>query len=305
MKKIFFMAMLLMTITGWGALTASAQTWSWELSTAPISPNVLEITASAVNDEVYGIDEFGTPGILIPTYTIEGVMQSAGAVSPVVDLVVGPNGTVYVVSETTVSIWDPSIDDYTALELQPTIPVGEVGVDGVYSNIAIGMDGTLYVLYENTSGEQYLLKGNPPYVTEGVVIGFAPRSLNLSSKGNYVSINIALPSDFAEADIDPDSLMITAIEVEGVGSVEGLAILRAPDSPYGVNSGTLRVKFCRSTKKAPSEDQSITWQLEQLMAGQNKGKYNATLTLEASVNGDPTKFQGEASFTAMVTKKIK
>jgi hypothetical protein len=303
MKKIFFMALLSMTMIGWGALAASAQNWTWEVSETTITPNAVEITANPVTAEVYGIDGDGTPGVLSPTYTTEGVTQTAGDASPIVDLVAGADGIVYVISDTAVSTWDPALNSFTALDAQPIIPTD---MTGTYKNIAVGMDGALYVLFENTSAEQYLLKGYPPYFTEGVVIGFEPRTLNLNSQGNFVSIDITLPSDLDEADIDPASLMITKIEVAGVGFAEGLAILRA-NAPCGVDpkTGAYRVKFYRSYKRLSDVTQSITWQLEQIMAEQDKGKYDATLTLEGSVNGYPTKFQGEASFTALVSKAAK
>ena len=81
MKKVFFTAILAMSIIGWGALAASAQTWSWEVST-PITHNVQEITASPVYDEVYGIDENGTPVVFSTTYTTSGVTQNPGEPPP-------------------------------------------------------------------------------------------------------------------------------------------------------------------------------------------------------------------------------
>ena len=304
MKKAFFTAMLVMSIIGLGALTASAQTWSWEIST-PISPNVQEIAANPVYGEVYGIDETGTPVVLSPTYTTSGVTQIPEDPYPVVDLVVGSEGIVYAISDTAVSTWDPILDEYALLESQPIIPEGSVGK---YQHIAYGMDGELYVLFETDESEpvQYLLKGNPPYFTEGVEVGFYPRTLNLRSNGNYVHCRIMLPSDFDEADIDPDSLMITKIEVAGVGSAEGLIILRAPNSPHGVSpfNGSYNLKFYRSYKNLTDLTQSFNWQLEQLLVGQEKGKYDVTLTLEGSLNGYPRKFQGQSSFDALVTRKI-
>ncbi|SPD75683.1 hypothetical protein PITCH_A720023 [uncultured Desulfobacterium sp.] len=276
-----------------------------------LETNVAEITANPVSDEVYGIDAAGTPGILSPEYTTEGVTQNPGATSPVLDLVTDATGVSYVISETAVSTWDPNLNSFTLIDGQPILPPAVPATEpptpmtGTYKSIAIGMDGILYVLFENADTEQYLLKGYPPYITEGVVIDFKPKALNLSSQGNYVSIDITLPSDLAEADIDPSSLKITKIDVAGVGLAEDLAILMAPNTPYSVNSHRLRVKFYRSTKRATSEDQSISWQLQQILAGQNKGQYAATITLEGSVEGSYSKFQGEASFTAIVTKKTK
>lgn len=304
MKKAFFVTMVLMTIVGSAALNVHAQTWSWEVSTTTILPNVLEITANTVDDSVYGMDETGSPVILDTTYTTTGAEATAGDTSPVVDIVVGTGGIVYVISGTAVSTWDPISGEYALLDPQPTIPVGTTGT---YKLITVGKDGELYVLFETETSDQYLLKGYPSYFTDGVVVDFNPTTLNLSSKGNYINCKINLPSDYEEADIDPATLMITKIEVTGVGSVEDLAILRAPDSPCGFDpeDECYKVKFSRSYKKIGDETQSLIYQLEQLMTGQNKGKYDVTLTLEGSLDGSPTKFQGESSFKAMVTKKTK
>jgi len=286
---------------GLGALPASAQLWSWEVSTS-ISPNVQEIAANLAYDEVYGIDDTGTPVVLSTTYTTSGVTQTPGDPYPVADLIGGSDGTVYAISETAVSTWDPILHEYVLLDSQPIIPDG---MTGTYKHIAYGMDGELYVLFETDESVQYLLKGIPPYLTEGVEVDFNPRTLNLRSNGNYVSCRIKLPSDFDESDIDPASIMITKIEVAGVGTADGLAILIAPNAPYKVSSSKgARVKFYRSGKKLNDLNQSLVWQLEQLMVGQEKGKYDVTLTLEGSLNGHPAKFQGQSSFKAMVTKKI-
>jgi hypothetical protein len=300
MKKTFFVTMLLLTMIGWGALNASAQTWSWEVSTDPIATNVTEITADPDSDAVYGIDAAGLPTeITIPAYSATGDPLTVVPSAVILDLAAGAGGIVYLITGTEVSTWDPALNASTALDAQPIIPTG---MTGTYKNIAVGMDRALYVLFENDSDQQYLLKGTPPIVTEGVVIGFEPKTLNITSQGNYLTVDINLPNDLNEEDIDLDSLVITKIEVTDVGVLEGLNILPA-NAPSGVDSGVYRVKFYRSTKKAPGEDQSISWQLQQLLTGQNKGKYPATITLEGSANG--TTFQGDAPFTALVSKAAK
>ncbi len=305
MKKVCFISILLMTIIGWGVLTASAQDWTWEVSVEPLGSNASEIAA---NDTVYGIID-GVPTTLDSiTYTDEGAeLEDDG--SDVVDIAVGAGGIVYVITNTVVSTWDPEAAPglaYADLSFQPTIPLLQEGITGTFKHIAAGAGGLLYVLFETDEiePEQYLLKGTPPYITNGVGVDFSPRTVNLKSKGNYVTCKITLPDNLAEA-IDPDSLMITEIEAPGLGlgPIQGLEIRKA-DAPYGWKAGNAyHVKFYRSYKKLADNTQSLTHWLEDLFSGiQEKGKYEVKVTLQGSVNDGAQFFQGEASFMAKVSK---
>lgn len=305
MKKGFFKALLFITIIGFAPLTATAQDWTWEVSEEPLSANVTEL---AVNNAVYGIID-GDPS------TLEGITYTSGGAeleddnSDVVDITVGAGGIVYVITNTSVFTWDPEAPPglaYADLVLQPIIPLFEESITGTFKHIAAGEGGLLYVLFETDETEpvQYLLRGTPPFLTDGVGVNFTPRVVNLRSNGNYVNCKITLPDNLTEA-VDPDSLMITGLEAPDLGldPIQGLEIRRA-DAPYGLRfDGKYHVKFYRSYKRLGDITQSLKYWLEELFSGvQERGKYEVKMTLQGSVNNGVQFFQGEASFMAIVHK---
>jgi hypothetical protein len=125
------------------------------------------------------------------------------------------------------SVWD----DIT----QAFIPM-----DGEYKSIAVGIDGTLYVLFEATAGEttgdQYLLVGNPPHVTAR----FTPRRLNLGSQGKWITCKISgLPEGYSTKGINLDSIRIV-----GINDDYTIDIPHDSTGPVG-NGRKLMVKFDR------------------------------------------------------------
>jgi hypothetical protein len=137
----------------------------------------------------------------------------------------------------------------------------------VFASLAVGRDGTLYVLYDGAAG-QYILVGTPPVLAEQAVINFNPRTLNLSSKGNWVSVRIQLPGDLDEHLIDVNSVRITEIAVDGF-TPKPVEIYPAPGAPWSVVTDdigvqVLKVKFIRYNKKGGTDldEQSLIYQLK-------------------------------------------
>jgi hypothetical protein len=142
-----------------------------------------------------------------------------------------------------VGTWDGSVFvPFVELD-QPYVPTGSDFLDGEgYKSLAAGKNGKLYVLFE-TADKQYLLVGNPPFTVINATVRFTPRSLNLGSKGNWVSCSIGgLPEEGYTVDwANPEAVCITAINDDT--EVVGLPICHE-DGP--VNAGTkLKVKFSR------------------------------------------------------------
>jgi hypothetical protein len=140
-------------------------------------------------------------------------------------------------------------------------------------------------------------------------IRFSPRTLNLSSKGNWVSVGIQLPGDLDEHLIDINSVRITEIAVDGFPP-KAVEIFPAPGAPWHVVTNdmgvqVLRVKFIRYNKKGgPAlDDQSLIYQLKSIMTGATKGKYPVTLTIGGVLTTGEL-FTGTVTFDAKVTKKL-
>jgi hypothetical protein len=190
---------------------------------------------------------------------------------------------------------------------QPLIPSADNV--GVFASLAVGRDGMLHILY-NGATAQYILTGTPPVMAEQAIIKFSPSALNLSSKGNWVSVRIQLPGNLDENLIDIDSVRISEIAVEGFLPPKLVEIYPAPGAPWSVETNDmgvefLKVKFIRYNKKggAALDEQSLIYQLKSIMAGAKKGKYPVTLTIEGMLTTGEW-FTGTASFDANVTKKL-
>jgi len=286
---------------------AMAQTWWTWSNPAPYTGTnpLVELAADSVTGDLYAIDDTGV--IVIPTFgtPVTEVAVAAGSVPPVVDMAGVPGGIFYVIGSSVVGTWDPATSLYDTTLTQPFIPSTDAGV---FSSLAVGRDGMLYVLYDGATG-QYILTGTPPVIAEQAVINFNPRTLNLGSKGNWVSVHIQLPGDLDESLIDVNSVRISEIAVDGF-TPKPVEIYTAPGAPWKIELNdlgvqVLKVKFIRYNKKGGTalDDQSLTYQLKSIMAGANKGKYPVTLTIEGLLTTGE-RFAGTATFNANVNKKL-
>ena len=316
MKKTMIAAFAVFVLFAFSIPGAVAQTWTWS-DPAPAmytgTPPLVKLAADSVTGNLYAIDSNGdivTTTLGIP---VAGVVVAAGSFPPVNDMAAGAGGIFYVVGGDSVApvtpvvgTWDPTTKSFDTSMTQPFIPSTDTG--GVFKSLALGRDGTLYVLYNGAAG-QYILTGTPPFIAEQAVIKFNPRTLNLSSKGNWVSVRIQLPGDLDENLIDSNSVRITEIAVDGF-TPKLVDIYPAPGAPWSVEADdlgvqVLKVKFIRYNKKGGTalDDQSLTYQLRSIMAGANKGKYPVTLTIEGMLTTGEW-FTGTATFNANVTKKL-
>jgi len=306
LKKAIITAVVFFVLFAFSIPGAMAQTWTWSNPYPYIGANPLvKIAADLSTGSLYGIDSLGNSVIPALGTQVTGAAATAGAIPPVVDIAVGPTGIVYVIGATAVGTWDPVGNVYDTTMAQPLIPTGDVGV---YQSLAVGKDGTLNILYQRLT-EQYILTGTPPVIAEQAVINFNPRTLNLGSKGNWVSVHIQLPGDLDESLIDVNSVRITEIAVDGF-TPKPVEIYPAPGAPWKIELNdlgvqVLKVKFIRYNKKGGTalDDQSLTYQLKSIMAGANKGKYPVTLTIEGLLTTGE-RFAGTATFNANVNKKL-
>lgn len=307
MKKIIIAAVAVFVLFGLSVPGAMAQTWTWSNPAPYTGTNpLIELAADSVTGSLYAIDDTGA--VVVPALGAPetDVTVPAGTVPPVVDMAVGPGGIVYVIGETVVGTWDPATSLYDVTMTQPFIPTADNA--GEFASLAVGRDGMLYVLYNGAAG-QYILSGAPPVIAEQAVINFNPRTLNLGSKGNWVSVRIQLPGNLDENLIDVNSVRITEIAVDGFPP-KLVEIYPAPGAPWSVTTDdlgveVLKVKFIRYNKKGGTalDEQSLVYQLKSIMAGATKGKYPVTLTIEGMLTTGEW-FTGTATFNANVNKKL-
>jgi len=214
MKRTLVMMVMFLAVFGFCITGAMAQaTWTWS------DPITLTVTAPDVFVDIEAYPDYtelsgsfnGTTFEPIASYlggTLPSTLQfSVSDVSSPLKSVTGPNGVVYVIDGDTVGFQLPQATPTAfAQDDQPFIPT----LSGEFISIAVGSDGTLYVLFQTTTEPitQYLLQGTPPMAT----VRFTPRKLNLGSQGNWVTCKISeLPNGYSPKDINLDSLYIVAI----------------------------------------------------------------------------------------------
>lgn len=237
MKKIIITVFAFLVLFGFTITGAMAQAWTWD-DPIEITTKVKEISGDPKSDAIYGIiDATGAVGLLTTGDSTDGIPKTgAPAVAIANDLVVGYGGFVYTIDDDNLGVLNE--DPNPLKDQQPSTPNG---LTGKYTHIASGNNGKLYVVFE-TEDQQYLLVGNPPVTIITADAKITPRSLNLGSKGRWVSCRISnLSGGFTVGDIDPATVCIKAINGEDLTT----AVCRDPGSPMQSND-SLMIKFLRS-----------------------------------------------------------
>jgi hypothetical protein len=304
MKKTILTVVAFLVLFGFAVSGAMAQaTWTWDNPypiSLPTGGKYVELSADPANNALYGIDESGAASSVITTTASVTPPQVAPNIqlSSAADLVVGFGGVVYVIDIDTVGTWSASGFQTFANTEQPKIPSDKTGT---FKHIASGNNGKLYVLFETMDeSEQYLLVGNPP-VQGALVVKLNPQSLNLRSKGNWVTCLIQIPGYPIEG-IDPSSIVITQFEINGTPYPVNVPV--DDNAPMDLGTDKLMVKFVRYDKGNPTDPESFVGALSPLLPpGSSSGKVDVTATVQAT--HDAGTFSGEATFQVIVPKEKK
>jgi len=297
MKKTIITAVAFLVLFGFAITGAFAQAWTWS-DPITVTTKVVEMAGDPKTDAIYGIDELDAVVPLLTGGTLPGTAATgAPAIAKAKDLIVGFSGLVYTIDDNYVGILN-SVPNPLA-DQQPKIPDGKTGI---YKHISSGDNGKLYVLFETVDElEQYLLVGNPP-VQEELVVKLNPQSLNLGSKGNWVTCLIQIPGYDIQG-IDPSSIVITQFEINGTTYDVNIPV--DGNAPHAfTNNDKLMVKFVRYNKTTPDDPESLVGVLSDLLpAGPSHGKVPVTAIVQAT-HTDGT-FSGEVTFQVIVPKAKK
>lgn len=284
MKKTIITVVAFIVVFGFAFSGAMAQTWTWNDPypvTIPTGGKYVKIAADPASNALYGIDFIGAVSSVITTTAVTASPNAPDTLlESAVDLVVGFGGVVYVTDADTVGVWNGTSFIAFLDVQQPKVPDGEIGT---FKNIASGNNGKLYVLFEVSDTEQYILVGNPPVTAIPADVKITPQSLNLGSNGNWVTCRIGLPAGYSVADIDLASICITSIDDDDTIT----PICRAAGSPSSVGR-TLMVKFSRG-------------ELADVITAVSPGASSVTITVTGS-GGDG---EGAFVFTGDDTIKTK
>lgn len=290
MKKLIFGLVLTFSLLALG--NTYAQEWTWSDPSPVNSPFLKEIAADPVTGEIYGVDNTGLLVMPVETGTaVTGLSQvPSGSDSVVNDIAVASTGAIFICTESFIK--DKQGDIFVAMVQQPRPPEDSITPDpedilqGKYTHIAVGQGGKLYVLYQIDGTEvQYLMVGTPPVTTDGVLVEIHPETLNLGSKGKWVTGIIDLPGGADENDIVLDTVKISRIAIPSLSIDEAVDIPVAPGAPWNVElldgSQVLKVKFPRYDKADPANPLSLIGKLRELLAAANAapGRYQVTLTV--------------------------
>ena len=303
MRKTIVTVFVFLVLFGFAITGAFAQVWTWNPPAPAVHTgdvNLSDLAADPAADLLYGISD-GAVVTVTAGSAMDGVPITTAATPAVLDLAVGFQGGVYVITNAAVKTWVfPST--YTSLPQQPLVPAS--ANNGVFQHIAVGKNGKLFVLYEDPAENQYILVGNPP-VMPGLGVKFSPTSLNLKSKGNWITCHLSLPG-YNIKDIDTSSIKITQFVI-GTDTYDVADIPIDTSAPMDLDLGTnkLMVKFVRYNKGNPSDPASLSGALSALLpSGPSKGKVDVTATVQASLNTGET-FEGNVTFQVIVPKEKK
>lgn len=299
MKKTIITVFAFLVVFGFTITGAMAQTWTWDdplpITPLPTGGKFIELSAGPKSATIYGLDVSGAVSAVSTGTAVSSTDAPEMVLESAIDFVVGFGGIVYVIDENTVGYLNES--NFATLE-QPKLPAGQTGT---FISIAAGNNGNLYVLFEVNDTEQYLLKGNPP-ITEGLVVKLNPQSLNLGSKGKWVTCQLQLPEGENITDLDTSSIEITQFKVGE--DVYDVSIPVDNNAPVGTATDKRIIKFIRYDKTDPANLASMVGALSDIFTEQSKGKIDVTATVKASlINGET--FSGEATFQVIVPKAKK
>lgn len=291
--SVFFVLLTL------AAASVSAQSFTWNNPQKITSAHVKAILPDTVGTDpvtVYGIEDDDVMRPLVLATAETGTPAAAGAVPPpVTAFAMDLHGILYAISPKAVTAYDGT--NFIPLDSQPSLPLN---LTGDYKDIAVGKGGKVYVLYEVSSpveaaGDQYLLVGEPPALTEDVTVAITPVVLNLASKGNWLNAFITPPEGYDVEDILVDSIQIVRIQGTGPNGPidEEVSIPRASAAPYKVQREKLHFKFPRQT---------LAGLLTTLFPSTGaKATYNLTLTIEGQLDSGEY-FAGTTSLIVQVPK---
>ena len=290
MKRAAMAVLVLGVIMGLSVTGAFAQKVIWEEAYGPYKDNFKELSAKGT---LYGIDGSGVISEidLTPTVNVTDTL-AATATGPFVDLAAISKTTVFAINETTVVTWTASA--VGILDPQPNIPYLGADPKGAFKHITLGKGGRLFVLYQATSGDQYILTGR--HLRRALEARIEPQALNVGSNGKWVNCRISLPARYSEKDIDPATVEIINIRAHGNSSPETIFI--AGGAPVSADAKCLHVKFSRADLESAIND---------VLGGAAKGKYPVTITLRAQLteNAGGEIFEGDAVFQAIIPKHKK
>jgi len=294
MKKTIITVFAFLVLFGFTITGAMAQTWTWQYADVTNGPvDLFAVTPST--DALYGLSGGSAVEIATGTSVTTGETFAAPDLSNIIGIAVGYQGVVYAISSNAFGSCTPVCA--TLEGQQPVIPT----TSGGFTNIAAGKNGKLYVLFETSGGVQYILTGNPP-ITEGLVVKLSPQSLNLGSKGNWVTCNIQIPGHDIQG-IDLASIVITQFVIDQVTYPVNIPVDVTAPSDFG--NDKLMVKFVRYNKTTPDDPESFVGALSALLpSGPSKGKVDVTATIQVTHTTDGA-FSGEATFKVIVPKAKK
>ena len=299
MKKTIITVFAFLVILGFAVSGTMAQTWTWQYAPVTDPSGITELTANPSTNVLYGISGGSVISVTTGTALTTGDKLPGGTLSNFSDIAVGFQGAVYAITDTAVASCIPPAA-CTAISDQPIVPTSTTGT---FKHIAAGKNGKLFVLYEVTADDQYILTGTPP-IAEALVVKLNPQSLNLGSKGNWVTCLIEIPG-YDINGIDLTSISITQFVIDGVAEPVLASIPVDTSAPYDFGTDKLMVKFVRYNKTTPDDPESFVGVLlPELSPGPSKGKINVTATIQAThdVLGTVT---GESTFQVIVPKAKK
>lgn len=295
MRKSMVTVYLFFVLFAFAVSGAMAQTtWTWS-DPITVTTLVKEMAGDPKSDAIYGIEKVsGAVSPLATGGTLPGSAATGTPFTEAKDLVVGFGGLVYVISDDTVAT--ASASPYAPIAGQPKTPAGK---EGSFTHIASGNNGKLYVLFETTGeSEQYLLVGNSP-VQNTLVVKLNPQSLNLGSKGNWVTCLIEIPG-YDIKGIDPASVKVTQFVIDG--NPVDVDIPVDPSAPYDFGTNKLMVKFKRYNKANGDDPASFVGALSgELPPGPSKGTVPVQATIQAE-HGEAGLVSGVAEFRVIVPK---